>query len=185
MSRNTIDKPPFSFPVKIGQVAANPVELTLSADERERKALAEFWDILSVEELSATLQVNRWKKDGVRVKGHIDGRVTQACVVTLEPVEETISEDIDQIFIPEGSKLMRIPTDDKGEMVLDPEGPDVPEVFTGDTIDAGAVVAEFAAMALDPYPRKPGVAFSNHVESTEADDKKVSPFAALKNWKKD
>ncbi len=75
--------------------------------------------------------------------------------------------------------------DPSGEMVLDPDGPDLPETFTGDTIDAGDIVAEFAALAIDPYPRKPGAEFQDHIESTDATDKKPSPFAVLKDWKKD
>ncbi len=41
-------------------------------------------------------------------------------------------------------------------MLLDPDGPDIPDTFTGDTIDAGAVVSEHVALAIDPYPRKAG-----------------------------
>ncbi len=185
MTHPNRDNPPFSFPVKVGHVSVNPIEIKLSADERERTALARDWDIVGVNELSAVLQVNRWKKDGVRIRGKVSGVVVQSCIVTLEPVETVIDADIDQLFIPEGSKLLRLPANDMGELVLDPDGPDLPEVFSGDTIDAGAIVAEFAALALDPYPRKPGVAFESYIESTEADDPKPSHFAALKNWKKD
>jgi hypothetical protein len=70
-------------------------------------------------------------------------------------------------------------------MMLDPDGPDLPESFVGDTIDAGEVATEFAAMAIDPYPRKEGVAFDGHIEDTGENDKKPSAFAVLKDWKKD
>ena len=132
----------------------------------------------------AEFEVKRWKKDGVRLKGRVRADIVQTCVVTLEPMEAKIDEPIDAIFVPEGSKLARGPILEGGEMLLDPDGPDSPETFQGDTIDAGAVAAEYAAMAIDPYPRKEGVAFSAHVESTEADEAKPSPFAALKDWKK-
>ena len=67
--------------------------------------------------------------------------------------------------------------------MIDPDGPDLPESFTGDTIDIGAVVAEIVAMALDPYPRKPDVEFGGHIEGDATDEKKPSPFAVLKNLK--
>ncbi|MCY1301409.1 hypothetical protein D9M70_510200 [compost metagenome] len=70
-------------------------------------------------------------------------------------------------------------------MILDPDGPDIPDTFTGDTIDAGVGVSEQVALAIDPYPRKPGAAFGERIESTSADDKKPNPFAVLKDWKKD
>lgn len=183
MTRQPDEAIAFSFPVKVGHVSVNPVEVNMSANEKERRALARVWDVLSIEALSATLKITRWKKDGIRVRGHVSARVTQACVVTLEPVTNEIGQDIDQIFLPEGSRLARMPANDLAELVLDPEGPDLPELFIGDTIDAGSVIAEFAALALEPYPRKPGVEFTPHIESTDETDGKPSPFAALKHWK--
>lgn len=174
---------PFSYRVKVGHVSHNALEVRVEADERERKALAELWDILTVEALSAELRIRRWKKDGVKVMGTVHAEVTQACVVTLDPVAEVIDEEFEEIFVPEGSALARIPANDAGEIVVDPDGPDLPEPFTGDEIDVGAFVAEMAAMALNPYPRKPDAAFEGHVEQDVADDKKPSPFAALENLK--
>ena len=178
-------KPPFSYPVRVGHVSANPVSVHVEANPAELLGLAELWEVLAVRALSADLQIARWKKDGVRVKGRVEAEIEQSCVVTLEPVTSRIDETFEQIFVPEGSKLARLVLGDTAEMTLDPEGPDLPETFAGDTIDAGEVVAEVAALAIDPYPRKPSVAFDDHIESDVSGDvAKPSPFAALKDWKK-
>ncbi|UDF30082.1 UNVERIFIED_ORG: DUF177 domain-containing protein [Roseateles sp. XES5] len=180
------DETPFSYPVKVGHISANPVEVTISADAEERAGLAALWSILEVKALTATFEVRRWKRDGVRLKGRVTADIVQACVVTLDPVESHIDEPVEAIFVPEGSKLARLPVaSETGEMLLDPDGPDAPEVFTGDTIDAGEVAAEHVALAIDPYPRRADVAFGGHIESTDKDDRKPSPFAVLKDWKKD
>ena len=55
-----------------------------------------------------------------------------------------------------------------GEIVLDADGPDGPETFAGDTIDVGALAEEFFALAIDPYPRKPGVDLAGRAPSTRA-----------------
>ena len=183
MSRDPGARPPFSYRIRVGHVSHNPIEVRVEADERERLGLARLWDILGVSTLSAELKVRRWKKDGVKVTGTVHAEVTQACVVTLDPVEEVIDEEVEEIFVPEGSALARVPANDAGELVLDPDGPDLPELFVGDEIDVGAFVAEMVAMALDPYPRKPGIQFSGHTESDSADDRKPSPFAVLKGLK--
>jgi hypothetical protein len=180
----TADRP-FSYKVKVGHISLNPVEVRLEADEAERKGLAALWDVVSVEELKAELKINRWKRDGVRVRGTVKARIVQECVVSLDPVETEINEEFEQLFVPEGSKLARVPIQPSGEMVMDPEGQDLPETFVGDTIDAGVVVAEFAAMGIDPYPRKPGLDFEDHIEDTGENDVKPSSFAALKDWKKE
>lgn len=173
---------PFSYSVKVGHVSANPLTVTITADADERSALARTWGVLDVSELHAEMQVSRWKRDGVRVKGRCQARLTQACVVTLEPVEAVIDEPFEALFVPEGSRLARSEAD--GEVVIDAEGPDMPEPFAGDTIDVGAVVAEFAALAIDPYPRKPGAEFHHGAEGPDDEAEVVSPFAALKEWRR-
>lgn len=175
---------PLSFPVKVGHVSHNPLKVHIDADATERAGLAALWEVSAVTRLSADLEIQRWKKDGVRVKGRVVADIVQACVVTLDPVEAWLDEPVDAIFVPEGSRLARDPLGEAGELLIDPDGPDAPEIFTGDTIDAGAVAAEYAALAIDPYPRKAGTDFSDHVESSEKDDRKPSPFAVLKDWKK-
>lgn len=179
------ERPPFSYPVRVGHISANAVSVHVEAAPRELTGLAKLWNVLDVKSLKADLQIARWKKDGVRIKGRVEAAIEQACVVTLEPVVSQIDETFEQVFVPEGSKLARLVLSDTAEMVLDPEGPDLPETFTGDTIDAGEVVAEVVALAIDPYPRKASVEFSAHIESDgSTDERKPSPFAVLKDWKK-
>jgi len=183
---NTSGKPPFSYSVKVGNISANPVTVKVSADERECKELAQVWQVVEVKSVKAEVYLSRWKKDGVRVKGRVEAEIVQACVVTLEPVGSKIDEEFEQIFVPEGSKLARVVAKDAAEMVLDPDGPDLPEEFAGDSIDIGEAITEFAALAIDPYPRKQGVEFADHIESTaDAKNDRPNPFAALKDWKKD
>ena len=179
-----VDDAPFSYAVKVGHISANPVRIKLSASDEERVALAAFWDIVSVESFAAELQVTRWKKDGLKVKGHVKAAITQECVVSLEGVPSVIDEDFEQIFVPEGSKLARLVLNDEGEIIVSAEGDDIPEQFTGDTIDAGALVTEIAALAIDPYPRKEGAEYATAEVEEEVVEAKPSPFAALKDWKK-
>ncbi len=178
-------KPAFSYPVKVGHMSANPVGVHLSANEAERRALAALWKVNEVRSLVADLQIGRWKKDGVKIKGEVHAQLVQTCVVTLDPVEAEISEPIEAIFVPEGSRLARQADNDGGEMILDPSGPDIPDTFSGDTIDVGVVVSELVALAIDPYPRKEGAVFGERIESSAAEDKRPNPFAVLKDLKKD
>ena len=41
----------------------------------------------------------------------------------------------------------------------DAEDADIPDPIVGGRIDFGVLTAEFLALGLDPYPRKPGMAF--------------------------
>ncbi|WP_438749183.1 YceD family protein [Pararhizobium sp. O133] len=182
---NHDEKPAFSYPVKVANISANAVTVHLEANEAERVLLRDQWNVSEVLSLTSDLQIARWKKDGVKIKGHVKAKIVQACVVTLDPVEAEIDEPVEAIFVPENSRLARIAATDSGEMILDPEGPDLPDTFTGDTIDVGLTVTEYAALAIDPYPRKAGATFEERVESSQKDDVRPNPFAVLKDWKKD
>ena len=52
---------------------------------------------------------------------------------------------------------------------------DEPDPIIEGKIDLGALAAEFFALGLDPYPRKPGASFELNAKPEPAD----SPFAVL------
>jgi uncharacterized metal-binding protein YceD (DUF177 family) len=84
-------------------------------------------------------------------------------VVTLEPFATEVAEEFSVRFVPE----------DQLSEELDIEAEDeIP--YAGATIDLGEATAEQLALALDPFPRRPGVEFLEDEEA--ADD---GPFAAL------
>lgn len=175
----------FSYKVNVGHLSANPVHVTLEADEAERLGLADRWGVTSVESVTADLDLTRWKRDGVRVKGRIGARITQLCVVTLEPVTSQISENMEALFVPDGSRLARVETSDIGEMIIDAEGPDAPETFRGDSIDVARVCEEFVVLSIDPYPRKEGAVMPPESDESSADEVADSPFAGLSAYKID
>lgn len=175
----------FSYEVKVSHVSANPITVKISADAADLNRLARQWRVPQVLSFQAELELGRWKRDGVRVKGHVSASIIQDCVVTLDPVKQQIEEDLETVFLPENSRLAKRTLDGNGEMFLDPDGPDLPEVFSGDSIDVGAVAAEFAALSIDEYPRKEGLEFGDRIESDSTSDKKPSPFAVLKGLKRD
>ena len=108
-------------------------------------------------EADAELLVAPWKRNGVKVSGRVEADITQACIVTLDPIEAHIDEAVDALFLPEQSKLGRQGFEGGGEIMLDAEGPDSPETFSGNSIDVGALAEQFFGLAIDPYPRKQGV----------------------------
>lgn len=143
------------------------------ADDAERRAIADHLDVVSVESAAFEAKVVPWKRDGVRIEGRLAADLTQACVVSLEPVAASIDEPFEAILVPEGSKLAA-PRQTDAEMLLDAEGEDPPETFEGDTIDLADVWLEFLALAIDPFPRKPDAELPG-----EAEEGNPSPFAAL------
>jgi hypothetical protein len=162
-------KSPVSFMAHVARLPQNGLPVVIEADESQRQALAVEYDLLSVEAYRAELLVKPWKRHGVKVAGRVEADITQACVVTLDPVAAHIDEEVEGLFLPDDSKLGRLGFEGGGEILLDAEGPDSPETFHGDAIDVGALAEQFFGLAIDPYPRKPGVALEADT-GTEAEE---------------
>ena len=155
---------PVSFDVNVARLPAKGMPVVIEADPRQRIDLAKVHGVLSVERFHADLHVSSWKRNGVKVSGTVEADITQECVVTLEPVQNHIRDEVSSVFLPEDSKLGRQGFGTGGEILLDADGPDSPETFSGDTIDVGALAEEFFGLAIDPYPRKPGVELETALE---------------------
>jgi hypothetical protein len=158
--RDEHDESPVSFKASVTRLPQKGLPVVIEADARQRQALAEAHELVSVEKFRAELLVTGWKRNGVQVSGHVEADITQECVVTLDPVQAKINESVEGLFLPEDSKLGRLGFEGGGEILVDAEGPDSPETFSGDTIDVGALAEEFFGLAIDPYPRKPGAALA-------------------------
>jgi Large ribosomal RNA subunit accumulation protein YceD len=147
---------PVSFEANVARLPHKGMPVIIDADAAQRERLAADHGLLSVESWRAELLVEPWKRNGVKVSGHVDADITQQCVVTLEPLAARISEEVSGLYFPEDSKIGRLGFHAAGEVHLDAEGPDSPETFTGETIDVGALAEEFFGLAIDPYPRSEG-----------------------------
>lgn len=145
------DSAVFYKPVEISRLGSE-LRRKISASAEERAAIAEFLDLISLEELRAEIAVRRKAQGMIEVSGQIDARVVQACVVTLEPVPASVSESF-RVYFGEAEQPAAL-----GEIDVDFEESDPPDPIVDGTIDLGQVVLEHLSLALDPYPRKPGVA---------------------------
>lgn len=162
---------PLSRPVDVRRLPGDGLVLAFAADAGEREALARDLGLAAIERLSAEISVVP-VRGGARVRGHFAATVVQASVVSLEPFEAAVEEEFDVRF----SRDPR--PEPTAEIELSAQGDDPPEPLEGDIVDVGAVVAEHLALALDPYPRKPGEQFEDIVEPAEEAAAR-SPFADL------
>ncbi len=165
---------PLSRIVRVDALPRDGETVTIEASAAERAALAAALDLPSIERLHATLTVRRAAKGGARVIGAVAGEVTQTCVVTLEPFPATVEEAIDVRFAPRDEARERRPFEEPETVSL--TGEDEPDPIVDGKIDLGALAAEFFALGLDPYPRKPGVAFEPPAEP----EPETTPFPVLR-----
>jgi uncharacterized metal-binding protein YceD (DUF177 family) len=150
----------------------------LEASAEECAALAKRFGILAVCGLAATIRLKRLGgRDLFRLSGHIEAEVEQACVVTLEPVRQKVSEDFALTYSADREA-------ETNEVVVDLDAEDPPELVEDGTIDIGEAAAEHLALALDPFPRADSAVFEMESDNSEELEAPSSPFAALAKLKK-
>lgn len=190
MTRRPAEEPgnhPVSHTVNVETLPGKGLNLVLRPGDDERQALADAHDMVGVEDYVAEVNVKRWQRDGIRITGHLQADIVQSCIVSLEPVSQHIDTDIDALFLPETSKLAsRRAEGEAQEILIDPDGPDAPEPFEPPYLDVGAAVAEFFSLAIDPYPRAPGVEEPVVLTTDPAgkvEEERPNPFAKLAGLK--
>ncbi|BAQ45118.1 MULTISPECIES: YceD family protein [Methylobacterium] len=157
---------PFSRPILVERTLRTGQPVTVEAGEEERAALARDFGLPGIARLVATFRLSG-SLHRLQVTGTVESALTQTCVVTLEPFDTTVSEEVDVDFADQDAFA--------GTAAEDAE---IPDPIVNGRIDLGSLAAEFLALGLDPYPRKPGVAFE-----APADAGEETPFAALQTLK--
>lgn len=169
----------FSRLVRVDHIPAAGIALDISAKPAELAALAERFDLQAIHTLVATVHLKAMAGGAlIRVDGHFAADVVQTCVVTLEPVPAHVEEDFTLTF---GAAEPEEPGEEI-ELSLDEEDP--PDPIVDGSIDVGEAVAEHVALALEPFPRKPGIAFEGAGDGPDEEEKKPSPFAVLAQLRK-
>ena len=145
--------------------------IELGPDERAR--LAAWADVVAVNRFEGRVSLTRLSNTRFNYVAHLEADIVQACTVTLEPVSSNISLDFTRALhlVPQVKKTL----DFSGELSPAAGDDEVPEEIDSTRYDLAAPLLEEFSLAIDPYPRAPGVAF----EAPEDKDRPENPFAVL------
>jgi hypothetical protein len=174
------DKPdPWRVPLVVAQIPVEGLHRDFEADQLVRQAMAKLAGLREILFANASLDVTPKGGGRFHIAGHVRARVGQTCVVTLDPIENDIDEEVDLIFAPsEQIPVLSDLVDEAAES--DVEIPDPPEPIENGIIDLGRLATDALFLGLDPYPRRSDAVFE---PSVEARDPEAHPFAALKALK--
>lgn len=156
--------PPLSRPTAVTDFPPEGVEVTVEATPDERHRLASDFKLPALHALTGKFLLSG-TRSRVHVSGRVSAAVSQVCVVTLDPFDSQIDEDVEVDFAAPGAVS---------------NGQDPPDEIVNGAIDLGILTAEFFVLGLDPYPRRPGADFTFE----RSDDPAESPFAALEKLKR-
>jgi uncharacterized metal-binding protein YceD (DUF177 family) len=142
----------FSRPVSVLRLGTEAMTYRINATGEERDALARRFDLVSLDHFAAEVTLSRHGGD-VRLAAEIVADIVQLCCLTLEPFSSNLVDRATLLY------RRKPPPADLG---VDDEDY---EVLVGDEIDIGEAAAQQLSLALDPFPRPPGVKFDESVVS--------------------
>jgi uncharacterized metal-binding protein YceD (DUF177 family) len=172
------DNKPFEREFDLGGLGRNGAEIALAADADARARIAAWAEILGVESFAATVNLTKHVANRFSLDADLTADVVQECVVTLEPVKTRIEKHVHREL--HLAHRVRHQPNEVIPLAVDAGDDDVPEEIEHLDYDlAGPLLEEFL-LALDPYPRAPGVEFATPAETEPA---RENPFAVLKSLK--
>lgn len=177
MSENRAGEP-LSWRHRVSRLPRDGVEEHREASEAERAALAADLEVPACTSLAVDYRIRPLGGGRYLLRGKLDARVTQTCSITLEPIDQQVEDTFVVELWPEDE----IGAPSAAADHLDGSEPDEPEPIRDGVIDVGPIVREHLAMAIDPYPRKPGAELAWKGDAPE-DEARPSPFAALARLK--
>jgi uncharacterized metal-binding protein YceD (DUF177 family) len=172
--------PPYTYHFDLASVSERGEEIILTPTPAERAALASWLGALSLDSFEAKVRIARSGMGRYTYEAEFAAGVTQACVITLEPVSSTLEGEFQRSFLVEPKataarrEALGQPRSRKIEVLAAAD--DEPELIAGSEIDLAAPILEELALALDPYPRAPGAELPAKDEPAAPGD---SPFAVL------
>lgn len=166
---------PFEKFVELSALSEAGMDIALVPNEAERAQIAAWAEVSAMPHFEAKVTLKRLSPSRFSYAADLKAEVVQPCSVTLEPVTQKIEERFTRELHlthatrhrPELVELAPGAGDDEAQEEIESTRYDV----------AGPVLEEFS-LAIDPYPRAPGVAYE-----PPPDEKPESPFAVLARLK--
>ena len=173
-------KPEFSRIAHLSGLPDEGMTVMIEATAEERQGLAQRFDVVAVEKLTAevTLRPNRGRTRW-QLGSRVLAQVVQTCVVTLDPVPVNSEFGFKRQYVAGLDEKAPAEPEHECTEVLSLDQDDPPEPLSGDVIDVGEAVAEEFGLVLDPFPRAPGVAFGEYSVGPGDERTSAKTFAAL------
>lgn len=166
--------PEFSRCYRLDEIGHLSETTHISATPEECTALAHRFGYIAIARLEAEFTISG-EKSALIANGQLRAALTQPCIASAEPVDESIDIPFSLRFIREDDENVHVGSAE--EMEIDAQEIDT-ITLTGDRIDMGEAVAETLALSVNPYPRSAD-ADSFLRKMGVLSEEQASPFAVL------
>lgn len=161
--------PEFSRPVSLARLGREPLRQEIAANAEECAALARRLDLVSLDRLSAIVELARQGDGTILLTASFAADFVQSCVVTLDPVPGAVAETFALRYGPPEWEPETGGEDDEPAF----------EPLSGNAIDIGEAVAQELALALPPFPRVAGTSIETEFGADAEERREPGLFAGL------
>ncbi|MEK7265027.1 MAG: hypothetical protein AAB227_02910 [Pseudomonadota bacterium] len=161
--------PTFSRIIDVKTLDEAGARHVLEPTQAELSAIARRLDIPAIKRLRGEFTLKPTHA-GVDIALKLDAEAARICVASLEPLDETIREEIKMSF---DRNYAEDETEDFDDSDI------VREPLKGGEIDIGELLVQYLSLSLDPFPRKAG---AESLTEKFRDAALSSPFSALKGF---
>ncbi len=171
----------FSFNYNLPPQTKEGHKVNFFADEKQKKMISQLLEIEDISKLTASFNINRKNPFEAKLSGNIHAKITQLCVLSLEPIYTTLNFSFIRQFV----KELTLPISDKEEEWENIETDQ--DIWDGKNIDLATIIIEELMININPYPRKKGRRAIN-IKSVETsrdvnEAEKINPFMVLEQLK--
>lgn len=119
-------------------------QIMVEATAEERQAVATRLMLPKIASLKCQWTLRPGESGMILGQGALQAKITQTCVISLEPFDTVVRENFEVHFVLEGRESEEDDPDEPDQLVYD-----------GVAVDIGEATIEQLALTLEPYPRKP------------------------------
>ena len=169
---------PISHLFELGRLSQAGSEVFIAPSPEDLARIARWADVEAVSSLNAKIDLRKLSPTRYVFDALLIADIVQGCVVTLEPLRSHIERNF-------ARELVLTPSSQRAEkeiaVEVSPLDDDGREEIASLRYDLAVPVLEELALAIDPYPRAPGVAFEPPAGQADSPNR---PFEALKGLKR-
>lgn len=169
---------PFKDEFDLSDIGRNGADVTVTAAGEDLTRIAQWAGVQAVESFRAAITLRKHSASGFSLDADLTADIVQECVVTLEPVRSHIVRPVHRELHLTAPSRHRDAASIPLTALAGEE--DVPEEIENLHYDLAAPLLEELVLAIDPYPRAPGVEFAAPAEPANRPE---NPFAVLKSLK--
>ena len=168
--------PPISHFYDLSRLSGAGDEVVVAAKADEFERLARWAQIDAVTRFEGRIALRKLSQTRFGYEAELSADIVQSCVVTLEPVHTHIRRGFSRSLHLAGGRAVQW----DATLTVAPGDDDSSEEIECPRFDLAAPLLEEFSLAVDPYPRAPGVAFESAAPGIAVPP---NPFAVLKKLK--